>query len=65
MRAGLVVVGRIFREDSTQVRGTEDRDVVEDFAPDRPDQSLGVRILPWRSWLGRMIALRRLRKTTP
>ena len=31
MRAGLVVVSRIFRQDSTQVRGTQDRDVVEDF----------------------------------
>ena len=34
MRATLIVVGRISRQDSTQVRGAEDRDVVEDFAPD-------------------------------
>jgi hypothetical protein len=34
MRAGLVVIGRISRQDSAQVRGTENRDVVDDFAPD-------------------------------
>jgi hypothetical protein len=34
MRAGLVVVCRIFGEDSTQMRGTKDRDVVKDLAPD-------------------------------
>ena len=34
MRAGLVVVGRISRQDSAQMRGTKDRDVVKDFAPD-------------------------------
>ena len=38
------------------MRGTKDRDVVKDFAADRADQSLGVRVLPWRSGRGRMIA---------
>lgn len=33
VRAGLVVVGGISRQHSPQVRGAEDRDVVEDFAP--------------------------------
>jgi hypothetical protein len=35
---------------------TGDHDTVETFSPDRADQSLGVRILPWRSRRGRMIA---------
>ena len=38
------------------MRGTKDRDMVEDFAPDRADQSLRVRVLPWRSGRDRMIA---------
>ena len=54
--AGVIVVGRISREDPAQVRRAQDHDVVQEFAPDRTDQSLCVRILPGRSRRDRVIA---------
>lgn len=46
MGAGVIVVGRVGRQNLAQVRRTKNRDVVEDFALDRANQSFGVRILP-------------------
>ena len=46
MRPGLVVVADVFAEDLPEVIFTEDDQVVQAFAPDRADDSLGVGVLP-------------------
>ena len=42
MGPGLVVVADVFAEDPSEMVLTEDDQVVQTFAPDRPDDSLGV-----------------------
>ena len=51
----IVVIG-VTPNDLAQMCFTGDHDTVETFSPDRADQSLDVRVLPWRSRRGRMIA---------
>ena len=46
MRPGLVVVTDVFAEDLSEVIFAEDDQVVQAFAPDRSDDSLGVGVLP-------------------
>lgn len=46
MRAGSVVVVLVSREDATQMALVEDNEVVQTLAPDRPNDSLGIWILP-------------------
>src|SRR5437867_7823272 len=52
MRPGLVVVADVFPEDPSEMVLAEDDQVVRAFAPDRPDDSLGVGVLPGRLWGG-------------
>ena len=48
MRSTLVVVGNAGLKDPAQVRSTDDHDVVEAFASNRPDQPFRIRVLPER-----------------
>jgi len=52
MRPGHVVVVDVFAEDLSEMILAEDDQVVQAFAPDRPDDSLGVGVLPGRLWGG-------------
>jgi hypothetical protein len=49
MNSRFIIIGNKFAEDRAQVRLPEHDHVVETFLSDRADQSLHVRILPWRS----------------
>ena len=49
MNSRFIIIGNKFAEDPAQVRLPEHDHVVETFLSDRADQSLHVRILPWRS----------------
>jgi len=42
----VVVVGDVFLEESSQMEFAEDDDVVEQFASDTPDPTLGDAVLP-------------------
>src|SRR5437867_12897251 len=48
MRPGRVVVVDVFPEHLSEMVLTEDDQVVQALAPDRPDDSLGVGVLPGR-----------------
>ena len=56
MRSTLVVVGNAGLKDPAQVRSTDDHDVVEAFASNRPDQPFRIRVLPGRPRRGRVVA---------
>jgi hypothetical protein len=47
MSASLVIVPEVVGQDAAQVPFAEDENVVQTFAPDRTDEALGERILPW------------------
>ena len=47
MSASLVIVPEVVGQDAARVPFAEDENVVQTFAPDRTDQALGERILPW------------------
>jgi hypothetical protein len=49
MNSRFIIIGNKFAEDPAQVRLPEHDHVVGTFLSDRADQSLHVRILPWRS----------------
>src|SRR5262245_11877970 len=49
MRARLVVVNAVRREDPPQMLFAKDQHMVQTLAPQRPDQALHVRVLPGRS----------------
>ena len=46
MGAGLVIVAEVAGQDSAQVAFTEDQNVIQTLAPNRPDESLREGILP-------------------
>ncbi len=46
VRAGVIVVGNIVLEDATEMAVTKNDKMVEALPTDRPDDPLGVRILP-------------------
>ena len=42
----LIVIGRVFREDSPKVLGVEHQQMVRALAPDRADQAFNIPVLP-------------------
>ncbi len=46
MRAGVVMVLKIARENAAQMALAEDDDVIQTFSADRTDETLSVRVLP-------------------
>src|SRR5947209_4928902 len=42
----LIVIGRVFREDSPKVLGVEHQQMVRALAPDRADQAFNISVLP-------------------
>src|SRR5262249_43421159 len=55
MRAGLVVVSLIRREQMTKVPLAKHNDMVKAIPPDRSDQPLRTSVLPWRPHCNRPI----------
>jgi hypothetical protein len=45
--AGPVMVGEVADQDAAHVPFAEDENVIQTFAPDRADQALHERVLPW------------------
>jgi hypothetical protein len=52
MRAGVVVVGNVVLEDAPKMRFSENDQVIDALASNRPDDSLSVRVLPGGSRSG-------------
>src|ERR671927_375632 len=46
MRAPIMIIGHVAREDTLKMALTQDHDMVQAFTTDTPDQPLDVRILP-------------------
>jgi len=69
VRARLVVIAGIRSQNLPQMLCAEDENVIETVAPQRPDQSFRIRILPWRAGeIGRSgipVVRTRLLKTGP
>ena len=55
MRPQLVIVSGIFRQNSAQMRLTQDDERVHTLAPDRSDQPFGKAILPSRARRDRLV----------
>src|SRR6202171_3205071 len=55
MCSDVVVVTSIGSQDPAQMRLTENDDMIQAFAADRPDQPFGKSILPRRGWRGRLV----------
>src|SRR5712672_220975 len=55
MCSDVVVVTSIESQDPAQMRLTENDDMIQALAADRPDQPFGKAILPRRSWCGRLV----------
>jgi hypothetical protein len=49
MRAHLVIIGGIFRKDSSKVLRVERDQMISALAPDRPDQAFSISVLPRRA----------------
>src|SRR5256712_11755301 len=50
MRARRVVVGEVPAQQPSEMPSVEDDDVIEAFPSNRPDDALGERSMPGRSW---------------
>ena len=46
MRPDLIVIGSVIAQNAPQLRFVEHDQVIEAFAPDRPDETLDVAVLP-------------------
>src|SRR5467141_1486061 len=55
MCSDVVVVTSIESQDPAQMRLTENDDMIQALAADRPDQPFGKSILPRRGWCGRLV----------
>jgi len=44
--SNLIVIGRVFREDSPKVLSVEHQQMVRALAPDRSDQAFNISVLP-------------------
>jgi hypothetical protein len=55
VRSDTIIVIGIGSQDSAQMRLAQDDHMVEVFAPDRSDQSLGISILPRRRWCNGLV----------
>src|SRR6202022_4529253 len=55
MCSDVVVVTSIGSQDPAQMRLTENDDMIQALAADRPDQPFGKSILPRRGWGGRLV----------
>jgi hypothetical protein len=55
MCSDVVIVTSIGSQDPAQMRLTENDDMIQAFAADRPDQPFGKSILPRRGWRGRLV----------
>src|SRR5712692_549122 len=55
MCSDVVVVTSIGSQDPAQMRLTENDDMIQPLAADRPDQPFGKTILPRRGWCGRLV----------
>src|SRR5450631_1156542 len=55
MRSDVIIIAGIGSQDSAQMRLTQDDEMIDTLAPDRPDQSFGKAILPRRGWRSRLV----------
>src|ERR1700676_1186657 len=55
MCSDVVIVTSIGSQDPAQMRLTENDDMIQALAADRPDQPFGKAILPRRGWCGRLV----------
>jgi hypothetical protein len=55
MSPQLLIIGRILRQNSAQVRFAQDNHVVDVLATDRSDQPFRETVLPRRSWENRLV----------
>src|SRR5512139_3573327 len=55
MRTRLIVIWRIGREHTAQLRLAEHNDLIQAFAAQRADQTFGNAILPWRATCDRPV----------
>jgi hypothetical protein len=56
VRARVIVIGAIAGKNASQMRITEDHEVIQALALDRADQTFGDPILPWRPGTDRAIS---------
>ena len=52
MRSHLIIIGCVFRKDSSKVLRVECDQMISALAPDRPDQAFGISVLPGRAERG-------------
>ena len=55
MRSRLVIIDGVSHKDSSKVLRVECDQMISALAPDRPDQPLGISVLPWRSRRNRLV----------
>ena len=52
MRSRLVIIGGVFRKDSSKMLRVECNQMISALAPDRPDEAFSISILPRRAERG-------------
>jgi hypothetical protein len=49
MSAHVIIIGDVFRKNSSQVLGVDHDQMISALAPDRPDQAFNISVLPGRA----------------
>ena len=52
MSSHVIIIGGIFRKNSSKVLGVENDQMISALAPDRPDQAFSISVLPGRAERG-------------